>query len=180
MLRNIFHMQPIKKGKKKRNIFHRQYIIMTILEVCFEPAYIYPDLFKLQKNFIEIKNCAVQMFYLHVIQNKFDLNLYFYLQRLACLCLLSSMQYKFFVDGEWRHDENQPFISCTYGIVNTVLLARESDYIPPTISPAVPSLTNMDVDNEAFQQLVGASYTSISDIIISLLHHLHFISCASL
>lgn len=48
MLRNIFHMQPIKKGKKKkRNIFHRQYIIMTILEVCFEPAYIYPDLFKI-------------------------------------------------------------------------------------------------------------------------------------
>lgn len=66
-------------------------------------------------------------------------------------------QYKFFVDGEWRHDENQPFISCTYGIVNTVLLARESDYIPPTISPAVPSLTNMDVDNEAFQQLVRIS-----------------------
>lgn len=90
---------------------------------------------------------------------KFDLNLHFYLQRLVCLHLLSSMQYKFFVDGEWRHDENQPFISCTYGMVNTVLLARESDYIPPPMSTAVSSLTNMDVDNEAFQQLVGASYT---------------------
>lgn len=98
---------------------------------------------------------------------KFDLNFHFYLQRLVCLHLLSSMQYKFFVDGEWRHDENQPFISCTYGMVNTVLLARESDYIPPPMSTAVSSLTNMDVDNEAFQQLVGASYTWISDIVVN-------------
>lgn len=78
------------------------------------------------------------------------------------------MQYKFFVDGEWRHDENQPSMSCTYGIVNFVRLVRESDYIPPLMSTAVPLQTNnMDVDNEAFQQLVQSSFTSINDIIIT-------------
>lgn len=63
-------------------------------------------------------------------------------------------QYKFIVDGEWRHDEHQPFVSGNYGTVNTVLLARESDYIPAISSPQVPSGSSMDVDNDTFQRVV--------------------------
>ncbi|KAL6971309.1 AMP-activated serine/threonine-protein kinase regulatory subunit [Sarracenia purpurea var. burkii] len=66
-------------------------------------------------------------------------------------------QYKFIVDGEWRHDENQPFVSANYGTVNTVLLARESDYVPVFLNPHMLSGSNMDVDNEAFQRLVRVS-----------------------
>lgn len=64
------------------------------------------------------------------------------------------LQYKFIVDGEWRHDENQPFVSGTYGTVNTVLLTRDSNYIPTVLSPQMPSGSSMDVDNVAFQRLV--------------------------
>ncbi|KAL7144498.1 hypothetical protein ABFS83_07G016100 [Erythranthe nasuta] len=66
-------------------------------------------------------------------------------------------QYKFVVDGEWRHDEHQPFISSNIGIVNTILLTRESDFIPAMLSPQVPPSvpgSSMDVDNEAFQRVV--------------------------
>ncbi|CAL5340258.1 unnamed protein product [Camellia sinensis] len=40
---------------------------------------------------------------------------------------LGKLRYKFFVDGEWRHDEHQPFVSGNYGVVNSVFLAREPD-----------------------------------------------------
>ncbi|XP_057476323.1 sucrose nonfermenting 4-like protein isoform X1 [Actinidia eriantha] len=63
-------------------------------------------------------------------------------------------QYKFIVDGEWRHDENQPSMSGNYGTVNTVLLSGESDYVPAILSPQMHSGSNMDVDNEAFQRLL--------------------------
>ncbi|XP_059447211.1 sucrose nonfermenting 4-like protein isoform X2 [Corylus avellana] len=46
-------------------------------------------------------------------------------------------QYKFYVDGQWRYDESQPYVPGEYGVVNTVLLA--TDY--------------MDVDNEAFRRM---------------------------
>ncbi|XP_022842405.1 sucrose nonfermenting 4-like protein isoform X2 [Olea europaea var. sylvestris] len=42
-------------------------------------------------------------------------------------------QYKYVVDGEWRHDEHQPFINSNFGTVNTVLLARESNYLPAIV-----------------------------------------------
>ncbi|MCL7022620.1 hypothetical protein MKW94_018801 [Papaver nudicaule] len=65
-------------------------------------------------------------------------------------------QYKFFVDGEWRHDESQPSVSGNYGIVNTVMLTRETDPIPPMVeSPG--SRSNMDVDNDVFQRVVRVS-----------------------
>ncbi|KAI8002834.1 Sucrose nonfermenting 4-like protein [Camellia lanceoleosa] len=66
-------------------------------------------------------------------------------------------QYKFVVDGEWRHDEHQPFENGNYGTVNTVFLARESDYVPGILNPQMHSGSNMDVDNEAFQRLVRVS-----------------------
>ncbi|KAL6526519.1 AMP-activated serine/threonine-protein kinase regulatory subunit [Orobanche gracilis] len=69
-------------------------------------------------------------------------------------------QYKFVVDGEWRHDEHQPFISSNIGTVNTILLTREADHIPPMLSPQMPPSvpgSSMDVDNEAFQRMVRVS-----------------------
>ncbi|XP_024985731.1 sucrose nonfermenting 4-like protein isoform X3 [Cynara cardunculus var. scolymus] len=66
-------------------------------------------------------------------------------------------QYKFIVDGEWRHDEHQPFVTGSYGTVNTVVLAREPDYIPTVLSPQMTCGSSMDVDNEAFQRVVRVS-----------------------
>lgn len=54
------------------------------------------------------------------------------------------MQYKFCVDGVWRHDESQPFITGDYGLVNTILI-REPDMIPPTYSHQPPDM-DMDYD----------------------------------
>ncbi|KAL3812854.1 hypothetical protein ACJIZ3_014122 [Penstemon smallii] len=60
-------------------------------------------------------------------------------------------QFKFVVDGEWRHDEHQPFISSNLGIVNTILLTSPQIQIGPG--------SGMDVDNEAFQR----TFPGISD-----------------
>ena len=67
------------------------------------------------------------------------------------------MQYKFFVDGEWRHDEHQPYISGEFGIVNTVLLATDPNFVP-VLNPDIASGSNMDVDNEAFRRVVRVSH----------------------
>ncbi|KHG30800.1 Sucrose nonfermenting 4-like protein [Gossypium arboreum] len=56
-------------------------------------------------------------------------------------------QFKFFVDGEWRHDERQPFVNGNYGVVNTVFIARELDVVSPSLSPEAPSRSLMDVDD---------------------------------
>ena len=66
------------------------------------------------------------------------------------------MQYKFIVDGEWRHDEHQPFVSGSYGVMNTVFLPREPDVIPATYSPRTPGRSNMDLD-DVFVRSVRAS-----------------------
>ncbi|KAK4402184.1 Sucrose nonfermenting 4-like protein [Sesamum angolense] len=57
-------------------------------------------------------------------------------------------QYKFFVDGEWRHDEHQPFVSGNYGVVNTIYLPREPDTIPAVFSTEIAGRSNMDVDSD--------------------------------
>lgn len=91
-------------------------------------------------------------------------------------CCFAYKQYKFFVDGEWRHDEHEQYLTTSeYGIVNTVLLAMEPDYIPTMLNSDIPSGSNMDVDNDAFRRLVRSISTSISDItfirnITALLH----------
>nr|XP_015900022.2 sucrose nonfermenting 4-like protein isoform X2 [Ziziphus jujuba var. spinosa] len=60
-------------------------------------------------------------------------------------------QYKFFVDGEWKHDEHQPFVTGEYGIVNTVLLAT-ANFLPGnvriadgTLTDVVPRLSEADI-----------------------------------
>lgn len=76
------------------------------------------------------------------------------------------MQYKFFVDGEWRHDEHQPYISGEYGIVNTVLLPTDPNFIP-VLPPDIVSGSNMDVDSETFRRVVRVFHTLTVVIIIT-------------
>lgn len=69
------------------------------------------------------------------------------------MCCL--FQYKFFVDGEWRHNEHQPFVTGNCGIVNTVFLAGEPDIVPTSFSPETSDRSNMDVDNDVFMRVVS-------------------------
>ena len=57
------------------------------------------------------------------------------------------LQYKFYVDGEWRHDEHQPFVNGNGGVMNTILITLP-DMVPTGFSPS-----NMDVDDFS-QQMV--------------------------
>uniref|UniRef100_M4ES76 CBS domain-containing protein n=1 Tax=Brassica campestris TaxID=3711 RepID=M4ES76_BRACM len=50
-------------------------------------------------------------------------------------------QYKFYVDGEWRHDEHQPFVNGNGGVMNTILITLP-DMVPTGFSPS-----SMDVDD---------------------------------
>ncbi|XP_068317898.1 sucrose nonfermenting 4-like protein isoform X1 [Pyrus communis] len=54
-------------------------------------------------------------------------------------------QYKFFVDGQWRHNEHQPSVNANGGTVNTIFLAGE-DIVPTSFSPETSGGSNMDVD----------------------------------
>ncbi|KAI4345444.1 hypothetical protein L6164_012568 [Bauhinia variegata] len=73
-------------------------------------------------------------------------------------------QYKFFVDGEWRHDEHQPYVPGEYGIVNTVFLATDPNYMP-ILTPEIASGSNMDVDNEAFRRLVRLTDGTLTEVL---------------
>ncbi|XP_014510271.1 sucrose nonfermenting 4-like protein [Vigna radiata var. radiata] len=73
-------------------------------------------------------------------------------------------QYKFYVDGEWRHDEHQPCLSGEYGIVNTVFLA--TDPFVPLLTPDTVSGSNMDVDNEAFRRMARLTDGTLSNVLL--------------
>ncbi|KAF3653026.1 Sucrose nonfermenting 4-like protein [Capsicum annuum] len=76
-------------------------------------------------------------------------------------------QYKFFVDGEWRHDERQPFVSGDYGVVNTVFLPRETEAATPELFGSdAPVRSNMDVDND-FLRLDAVPQISQAEIELS-------------
>ncbi|KAG8648270.1 hypothetical protein MANES_09G168100v8 [Manihot esculenta] len=62
-------------------------------------------------------------------------------------------QYKFFVDGEWRHDDHQPSVSGNYGVVNTVFLPREP-YVDSPVLDLELSGSNMELD-DAFSRPVS-------------------------
>ncbi|XP_034707387.1 sucrose nonfermenting 4-like protein isoform X3 [Vitis riparia] len=72
-------------------------------------------------------------------------------------------QYKFFVDGEWRHDEHQPFVSGNYGVVNTIFLPREPDVVPAVFSPDTPGGSNMDLDNDPFPRGLGNHGSNLTE-----------------
>ncbi|XP_021898792.1 sucrose nonfermenting 4-like protein [Carica papaya] len=74
--------------------------------------------------------------------------------------------YKFFVDGVWRHDEHQPFVSGHYGVVNTVFIAREPETIPSTFSPEMPGRSNMEVD-DVFARGEAVARISEADLQVS-------------
>jgi len=57
------------------------------------------------------------------------------------------VQYKFNVDGEWRHDEQQPSVSGSCGVVNTIHLMREPDILPSILSNETPGRSQMEIDN---------------------------------
>ncbi|KAK9735430.1 hypothetical protein RND81_04G205400 [Saponaria officinalis] len=81
-------------------------------------------------------------------------------------------QYKFNVDGEWRYDEQQPFMSGPYGVVNTVFLARE-----PNISInlcGADSPGNMEVDDAIIRPIVppdGVALERISETDVQISRH---------
>ncbi|TVU44222.1 hypothetical protein EJB05_03658 [Eragrostis curvula] len=72
------------------------------------------------------------------------------------ICSLSPgfYEYKFFVDGEWRHDERQPTVTGDYGVVNTLHLTRDINQINSVLSPSTPGSRAMDVDND-FERVVS-------------------------
>ncbi|KAL5566062.1 hypothetical protein UlMin_029226 [Ulmus minor] len=76
-------------------------------------------------------------------------------------------QYKFVVDGEWRHDEHQPFVNGNYGIVNTIFLSGEPDMLPPIFTPEAPGRSNMDVDNDVYMRADAIPRISQADIEVS-------------
>ncbi|XP_020227815.1 sucrose nonfermenting 4-like protein [Cajanus cajan] len=74
-------------------------------------------------------------------------------------------QYKFFVDGEWRHDEHQSYVPGEYGMVNTVLLATDPNFVPRVTSDMI-SGSSMDVDNEAFRRMVRVTDDTLSNVLL--------------
>ncbi|EEF45509.1 AMP-activated protein kinase, gamma regulatory subunit, putative [Ricinus communis] len=71
-------------------------------------------------------------------------------------------QYKFLVDGEWRHDERQPCSTSEYGVVNTILFTGETNY-SPAIGHEMP--LGMELDNETFRRVVHVSDGTVSDVV---------------
>lgn len=71
------------------------------------------------------------------------------------------MQYKFYVDGEWRHDEHQPYMTSEFGIVNTTFLTPERNSISAVPGPMLPPFMEVDY-NEAAVHLVRVTHDVIS------------------
>ncbi|KAJ3669272.1 hypothetical protein LUZ60_011222 [Juncus effusus] len=90
----------------------------------------------------------------------------------VCSLTPGDHQYKFYVDGEWRHDERQPFAALgNYGIVNTLTITRETNQSAPPVAtnPGLTrTLSQMEVDNYPFQNNnEGQFRVSESDVQIS-------------
>ncbi|KAH9568296.1 hypothetical protein CY35_03G070200 [Sphagnum magellanicum] len=72
------------------------------------------------------------------------------------ICSLSPgyHQYKFIVDGEWRHDEQQAHMVDTNGNVNNWLLVTKQPHhiLPPTSDPVTLGAT-MDVDHDMLHHI---------------------------
>ncbi|KAG6758880.1 hypothetical protein POTOM_035342 [Populus tomentosa] len=72
-------------------------------------------------------------------------------------------QYKFLVDGEWRHDELQPYTTTEYGILNTIQFNMEANFNPEMIPGS-----SMELDNEAFTRLVSVSDGTLTGGMLSI------------
>ncbi|RZC22199.1 Sucrose nonfermenting 4-like protein isoform E [Glycine soja] len=67
--------------------------------------------------------------------------------QVVCNLMPGFHQYKFNVDGEWRHDEQQPFVNGSCGVVNTIYIVREPDILPSILNTETPGRSHMEVDN---------------------------------
>ncbi|KAG4928826.1 hypothetical protein JHK84_054375 [Glycine max] len=61
--------------------------------------------------------------------------------------LLSQKQDGQLGDGEWRHDDQQPFVNGSCGVVNTIYIVREPDILPSILNTETPGRSHMEVDN---------------------------------
>ncbi|EDV28589.1 uncharacterized protein TRIADDRAFT_16636, partial [Trichoplax adhaerens] len=59
-------------------------------------------------------------------------------------------QFKYFIDGNWRHDENQKVIPDPYGGVNNILNVQKSDF----------DLDSIEADSGKLSSSPDGSYTS--------------------
>lgn len=72
-------------------------------------------------------------------------------------------QYKFIVDGVWRHDDQSPFMMDALGGINNYLHVRAPDLVPTPQIMEMPSLgAGMEVDHDPFRQL--GALQSISEV----------------
>lgn len=75
----------------------------------------------------------------------------------------SWLQYKFIVDGEWRHDEQQAHMADSHGHVNNWIQITASRQHHHILSPAPDmgaSGITMDVDQEMVHQSVSTLPTN--------------------
>ncbi|KAK9120266.1 hypothetical protein Scep_018359 [Stephania cephalantha] len=56
-------------------------------------------------------------------------------------------QYKFLVDGVWRFDEQNPYVTDEHGSINNIIFVRDPEPLPVLTSDASSSRQIMDVDN---------------------------------
>ncbi|KAK7397200.1 hypothetical protein VNO78_18367 [Psophocarpus tetragonolobus] len=77
--------------------------------------------------------------------------------QVVCNLMPGYHQYKFNVDGEWRHDEQQPFVSGSYGVVNTIYIVREPDILPSILGTETPGRSHMELDNMEATTRIPAS-----------------------
>ncbi|XP_014512201.1 sucrose nonfermenting 4-like protein isoform X1 [Vigna radiata var. radiata] len=76
-------------------------------------------------------------------------------------------QYKFNVDGEWRHDEHQPFVCGDGGTVNTFYLVRQPVILPPIVNGETPGRSHMEVDYDVVGHVEAKPRMSESDLQVS-------------
>lgn len=93
--------------------------------------------------------------------------------QVVCNLIPGFHQYKFNVDGEWRHDEQKPFVSGSCGIVNTIYLVREPDILPAILSNETPSRSLMEVDNMEANPRMPLSELEVSRHRISVFMSTH-------
>nr|XP_025662489.1 sucrose nonfermenting 4-like protein isoform X2 [Arachis hypogaea] len=86
--------------------------------------------------------------------------------QVTCPLMPGYHQYKFNVDGEWRHDEQQPVVSGNYGVVNTIYLGREPD-MHTILSSETPGRSHMEVDSVIFGHVEANPSMSDSDLEVS-------------
>ncbi|KAJ4961389.1 hypothetical protein NE237_021299 [Protea cynaroides] len=78
-------------------------------------------------------------------------------------------QYKFLVDGVWRLDENNPYVTDEYGMVNNFILVKEPEVASSILrSEPLLSKSGMDVDNDIFQQAASLSGGTQRELVLQI------------